>query len=103
MKTKVITPTLNLRLEKKPPSLLDSNGLFISFLYFLNMDISLDIYFPTMKLCTVGQKILLERSLSQNVEVLFLILCKTNQKKTTAKKREIFSDLLRLNGPEMIK
>ena len=51
------------------------------------MDISLDIYFTKMKFCIVGQNILLERSPSQNVEVLFLILCETTQKKKTTTKK----------------
>ena len=33
--------------------------------YFLNMDISLGICFPSIKFCTVNQKILLEGSVSQ--------------------------------------
>ena len=33
--------------------------------YFLNMDISLGIYFPGMTFCIVGHKVLLEGTVSQ--------------------------------------
>ena len=35
-------------------------------LYFFNKDVSLDIQFPRIKLCTVGKKILVEGSMSTN-------------------------------------